>query len=364
MAITIEGINVPDSKLARDITVTFDPDLLYAGAMFRDMGLTKKHTSPNERFEVDGANVARDFLRVRGISQQDIDTVWTAIALHTTPGVPQHMNPVIALLTAGVEMDVLGMAYSELSDAEREAVVQVHPCSDFISGLLRRHQAQATDHFWQREGRCYRRQGSAISPYKFLRCHPRLRLARMTTWTPMARENPRSTVRIAKHPIHPILVPFPIVCFVGTLLADLTNRPLAHLRERASQSQRLEFRAGKRRLVDCRQRARRSRPQPRARLYDIGEGRRLLLLALQLLGPVSRSSRPAATCGLGRESDRSRLFAELARGASGARLLHGGQPPLEIRRRRLRRRTWQLGPVGVQRLQGRFRAVQRRASER
>ncbi len=38
----------------------------------------------------------------------------------------------------------------------------------------------------------------------------------------MAPENPRSTARIAKHPIHPILVPFPIVCFVGTLLTDLT----------------------------------------------------------------------------------------------------------------------------------------------
>jgi uncharacterized membrane protein len=38
----------------------------------------------------------------------------------------------------------------------------------------------------------------------------------------MARENPRSTARIAEHPIHPLLVPFPIACFVGTLLTDLT----------------------------------------------------------------------------------------------------------------------------------------------
>jgi uncharacterized membrane protein len=37
----------------------------------------------------------------------------------------------------------------------------------------------------------------------------------------MTRENPRSTARIAKHPIHPILVPFPIACFVGALLTDL-----------------------------------------------------------------------------------------------------------------------------------------------
>ena len=69
------------------------------------------------------------FLRDHGISQQDIDIVWTAIALHTTPGIPQHMHPVIALLTSGVEMDVLGLAYAEFSDAEREAVVQAHPRS-------------------------------------------------------------------------------------------------------------------------------------------------------------------------------------------------------------------------------------------
>jgi hypothetical protein len=110
--------------------LTVDAELLYAGAMFHDMGLTYRHSSANERFEVDGANAARDFLRGHGISKQDTDTVWTAIALHTTPGVPQHMHPVIALVTAGVEMDVLGIAYSEFSDAEREAVVQAYPRSD------------------------------------------------------------------------------------------------------------------------------------------------------------------------------------------------------------------------------------------
>ena len=51
----------------------------------------------------------------------------SAIALHTTPGIPQYMHPVVALVTAGVEMDVLGLAYAEYSDAEREAVVHVHP---------------------------------------------------------------------------------------------------------------------------------------------------------------------------------------------------------------------------------------------
>ncbi|MGJ4860581.1 HD domain-containing protein [Labrys sp. La1] len=105
----------------------FDGELLYAGAMFHDLGLMPGHSSKNERFEVDGAHAARDFLRSHGLSEEEAYTVWTAIALHTTPGVPQHMHPVVGLVTAGVEMDVLGLTYSHYSDAEREAVVSAFP---------------------------------------------------------------------------------------------------------------------------------------------------------------------------------------------------------------------------------------------
>ncbi|KNE27905.1 HD domain-containing protein [Achromobacter spanius] len=107
--------------------LTFDRELLYAGAMFHDIGLMPSHSSQDERFEVDGAHAARSFLKSHGISEEDACTVWTAIALHTTPGVPQHMHPVVALVTAGVEMDVLGLTYHQYSDAEREAVVSAFP---------------------------------------------------------------------------------------------------------------------------------------------------------------------------------------------------------------------------------------------
>ncbi|VVE49560.1 HD domain-containing protein [Pandoraea anhela] len=157
MTANIAGIAVPDSAFAREITeivrdtespllfnhssrvfyfaalagkhrgLKFDPELLYCGCMFHDMGLTHQHSSACERFEVDGANAAKDFLKSKGITQADIDVVWTAIALHTTPGIPQHMHPVIALVTAGVEMDVLGMTYNQYTDIERDAVVAAHP---------------------------------------------------------------------------------------------------------------------------------------------------------------------------------------------------------------------------------------------
>jgi hypothetical protein len=156
-AASISRVTIPDSKLAREATelvrdteplllfnhsarvyyfgalagkrlgFDFDPELLYVGAMFHDMGLTPRYRSNKDRFEVDGANSSRAFLRQHNLSQQDIDTVWTAIALHTTPGIPQYMHPVVALLTAGVEMDVLGIGYSDFAEADRDAVVRAYP---------------------------------------------------------------------------------------------------------------------------------------------------------------------------------------------------------------------------------------------
>jgi hypothetical protein len=105
----------------------FDAELLYPGAMFHDVVLVPAHSSETDRFEVDEANAAREFLRSHHIAEQDIDHVWTAIVLHTTPGIPQYMHPVVALVTAGVEMDVLGIDYSRFTDADRNVVVQAFP---------------------------------------------------------------------------------------------------------------------------------------------------------------------------------------------------------------------------------------------
>ena len=157
MTPSIAGIQIPDSKLAHEVTelvrdtstpllfhhstrvylfgaltgqrreLTFDPELLYIGAMFHDIGLTEAHRHSHERFEVDGANAARDFMRRHQLPEASIELVWDAIALHTTPGIPQHKKPEVALVTAGVEMEVLGLAYEAFPDAQREQVVAAHP---------------------------------------------------------------------------------------------------------------------------------------------------------------------------------------------------------------------------------------------
>jgi hypothetical protein len=95
--------------------------------MFHDIGLTSPYSSASERFEVDGANAAREFLLKHQIPREAAEVVWDAIALHTTPGIPKHKKPEVALVTAGVEMDVLGLGFAEFGEEQREQIVATHP---------------------------------------------------------------------------------------------------------------------------------------------------------------------------------------------------------------------------------------------
>ncbi|MGW4744711.1 HD domain-containing protein [Streptomyces sp. NPDC004290] len=119
--------------------LSFDPELLYVGAMFHDLGLGEKHRTSGRRFEVDGAEEAAAFLRAQGADEDAVRRVWTAIALHTTPGVPAYMEPEVALVTAGVEYDVLGIGYDDpaaVTPEDRAAIVAAHPRPDFKRQIL------------------------------------------------------------------------------------------------------------------------------------------------------------------------------------------------------------------------------------
>lgn len=164
---TTAGIRVPDSAMCKHATdlvratesdllfhhsrrvfffaaltgsskkLKYDVELLYIGAMFHDMGLTPKYATKTERFEVDGANAAAAFLRQYKIKEEDIDLVWDSIALHTTPGIPQYKKPVVALVTAGVEMDLLGLGFDNVSEENRVEIVVAHPRGDdFKNGII------------------------------------------------------------------------------------------------------------------------------------------------------------------------------------------------------------------------------------
>jgi hypothetical protein len=158
---SIAGIKIPDSKLAIEATefirdtesdllyhhsrrtflfgtlhgqirgLKVDQELLYIGTMFHDLGLVDGHRHLDLRFEVDGANAARDFLSAHAVPEDAIRRVWSSIALHTTHGIPEFMEPEIALVAAGVETDIDGKGLKLLDPAVVKEVVAAHPRIDF-----------------------------------------------------------------------------------------------------------------------------------------------------------------------------------------------------------------------------------------
>jgi hypothetical protein len=163
---TIAGITVPDTALVREATALVrrsaddtlfhhsrrvflwgmlktavrgrevDPELAYVGGLFHDLGLTADYRTKDRRFELDGAEAAYRFLRDHGRSEEEARNVWLAIALHTTPEVPLHLAPEVAVVTLGVETDVLGLDLEQITPAQRAEVVAAHPRPDFKNRIL------------------------------------------------------------------------------------------------------------------------------------------------------------------------------------------------------------------------------------
>jgi hypothetical protein len=163
---TIAGIRIPDSAIAREATelvrdvstpllfdhsrrvflwgslygeqllLDYDAELFYVAAMFHDLGLVEGHRSEHERFEIDGANAAREFLERHGVGEGQVTTVWDAIALHTTPEIPRYKQPEVRLVNWGVEYDIPGRHFEHLTAEQRDAVIAAHPRPGFKEGII------------------------------------------------------------------------------------------------------------------------------------------------------------------------------------------------------------------------------------
>ncbi|MDQ0967977.1 hypothetical protein QFZ20_003380 [Flavobacterium sp. W4I14] len=163
---SVAGISIPDSSIAKQATelllqhgtefiynhslrvflfsslngkrnsLKYDPELLYVSSVFHDLGLTKQYSSADLRFEVDGANAARDFLKSHGLQKESLQLVWDTIALHTTIGIAEHKENEVALMYSGVGLDVMGEGYENLAEADRLAIVKAFPRNDFKKKII------------------------------------------------------------------------------------------------------------------------------------------------------------------------------------------------------------------------------------
>jgi HD domain len=115
--------------------VKYDRELLWVSAVLHDLGLTK--IAPVEaRFEIEGADLAKEFLATKGMSERQLEIVWDAIALHTTAEIPSRKCAEIALCQLGIAFD-LGIASPDSVSHEMvKAVLAAYPWLDIHESLL------------------------------------------------------------------------------------------------------------------------------------------------------------------------------------------------------------------------------------
>ena len=89
--------------------------LLFAACLFHDMGCADENDGP-QRFEVCGADAAAEHLRKFKVNEADIQEVWTAIALHTSPGIAERITALTRFVRLAVLMDFYKLAESPWVD--------------------------------------------------------------------------------------------------------------------------------------------------------------------------------------------------------------------------------------------------------
>ena len=137
--------------LSEGAEIAPDPELLAVSAVLHDLGLTDRYTT-EDRFEVDGANAARAFLKDRGISTQQTQVVWDAIALHTTPTIALHKEPEVVMTHSGIAVDVLGVGLDRIPQDKQRAILTEFPRLEFknqfqacLCNVVRRKPATSFD---------------------------------------------------------------------------------------------------------------------------------------------------------------------------------------------------------------------------
>jgi len=122
-------------SIGRRLAMKYDRELLCVSAVLHDLGLTT--LAPVQmRFEIEGADLAKDFLARKGMTERHLEIAWDAIALHTTEEIPLRKCAEVALCQMGIAAD-LGLAPPEaVTDEIVDEALAAYPWLDTHEALL------------------------------------------------------------------------------------------------------------------------------------------------------------------------------------------------------------------------------------
>jgi hypothetical protein len=103
-----------------------DPEVLAVATLLHDIGLAQAFDGPL-RFEVEGANAARDFARAQGVGEERAEVIWDVVALNSTPSIALHKKGDVSLCTMGIGLDWGGFGYDLLPAARIAGIVDAFP---------------------------------------------------------------------------------------------------------------------------------------------------------------------------------------------------------------------------------------------
>lgn len=109
--------------------VDHDMEVLALGSLLHDLTLSEAFSGPR-RFEVEGADLAREFARELGFSDRRTQLIWDSVALNSTPSIGLYKEAEVALATAGICLDVVGLGYGDILASDIAFIVKAFPRLD------------------------------------------------------------------------------------------------------------------------------------------------------------------------------------------------------------------------------------------
>lgn len=123
-------------QLGQQNQLKFDAELFYLSAVMHDLGLTPSFQK-EQRFEIDGADAAKQFVKAQGMAEENAEIVWDAIALHTSIGIASRKRPEIALVHLGASIDVFGAGVEEIDANLVHQMFETYPRLDLTASLTK-----------------------------------------------------------------------------------------------------------------------------------------------------------------------------------------------------------------------------------
>ena len=110
--------------------IAHDAEVVAVGSLLHDLGLTDRFSGCHRRFEVEGADAAREFAREQGLDGRRAQLVWDTVALNSTPSLALYKEAEVALSTAGIALDFGGPQYDQIPPEEMKSILAAFPRLD------------------------------------------------------------------------------------------------------------------------------------------------------------------------------------------------------------------------------------------